>query len=211
MVGAHGTVIEWDGTKMVTWPKLGPDLANVWGTSRGDIWASGGGLLYHFDGAAWLALPRFEASSGAGAMWTNDPDRLFVLGTSGTDDVIYDYRPSTGRWTKTKVQGNDVIWGSGPNDLWTSGYPGDGMHFDGTTWSYYRTDDLYDIWGTGGGDVWGVGFLGGIAHHGPGNGAWMQTAQNLRMTHNDLYGLHGFDAANVWAVGQYGTIVRRRR
>src|SRR4029077_17106155 len=88
MVGAHGTVIEWDGTKFVTWPKLGTDLLSVWGTSRNDIWAAGQ-YLYHFDGGAWTELPLFESSHGLAAAWTNDPDRVFVLGAF---DILYDYQ-----------------------------------------------------------------------------------------------------------------------
>ncbi|HXU06720.1 MAG TPA: hypothetical protein VN903_37450, partial [Polyangia bacterium] len=207
MTGDQGTVIEWDGSKFVTWPKLSNDVQSIWGTSRNDIWATAW-YPYHFDGSAWTQLPLFESSNTVTAVWPSGPDRVFLLGAS---DRIYDYQPSTGRWTKTTVYGTQLLWGSDPGNLWTSGSPGDGSHFDGTTWTFYRTDDMYDLWGSGRDNVWGVGFLGMIIHRGAGDALWDQRAQNMRMTQNDLYGVHGANATDVFAVGEFGTILRRKR
>jgi hypothetical protein len=215
MIGVAGTVIEWNNGTFVTWPQLGVrDLTGIWGTSRSNIWVAGSGL-YHFDGNAWTQVPFYKTGIGFNGVWTNDPDRVFLVGSdinAVNYRAFFDYRPSTNSWSEVVMGGGDVIWGTGPSDLWTTAYPGDGDHFDGTSWTPYRTDTLYDLWGSGPGDVWGVGFYGVIVHHGPGNGAWtVNGIQQDHMTNNDLYGMHGANADAVWVVGQYGTILRKQR
>jgi hypothetical protein len=219
MVGANGTVLEWDGTGFT--PRPGPtgDLASIWGTSRKDIWVTGNnGALSHFDGSNWTTLPFYKASIAFAAVWTDDPDKVFVGGAdiaSATYDAIWVFKPSTNSWTETSnIQGTELVWGSGPTDVWTSGYPGDGNHWDGASWKYYRTDTLYALRGSGPGDVWGVGFYGVIVHHGAGDasGTWTNNGiEQNHMTNNDLLGVFGLDASRAWAVGKYGTILRKQQ
>jgi hypothetical protein len=219
MVGANGTVLEWDGTGFT--PRPGPtgDLASIWGTSRSDIWVTGNdGALSHFDGTSWTTLPFYKVSISFANVWAASSDLIYVVGAdlaSADYGGSWTYQPSTNTWTETaNSRETQLVWGSGLSDVWTGGDPGDGYHFDGASWTYYRTDALYGLRGSGPTDVWGVGFYGIIVHHGAGDasGTWTNNGiQQDHMTNNDLLGVFALDANHAWAVGQYGTILRRQQ
>lgn len=132
-------------------------LNAVWGASPDDVFAVGdGGLILHFDGAAWRVM-----SSG------HDGDLGHVWGFSGTD--VYASGPEAvlhydgERWS-TVLEGGPFggVWGPGRDDVHVVG---DTHRFDGDTWqpvSLVLTDLLQFpwlqvVWGASADEVWSFG------------------------------------------------------
>ena len=59
--------------------------------------------------------------------------------------------------------GSNVIWGTGPKDVWVGT-----SHFDGTTWKAAPTDphlSLQAMWGRSPNDVWTTSSMGEVLHY----------------------------------------------
>lgn len=105
----------WDGT---TWsagtlPEPSFDshaLYKVWGTAADDVWAVGqGGLLMHWDGAAWAEMPSgtdFDLIS----LWGTGPDEILAVGGRTTGVLA--------RWDGTAWTAEQVPQLPGLNGIW---------------------------------------------------------------------------------------------
>jgi photosystem II stability/assembly factor-like uncharacterized protein len=62
------------------------------------------------------------------------------------------------------------IWGSSASDVFTVGYKGTILHYDGKAWSNVPTGtmkDLEGVWGSSPSNIFAVGVNGTILHYNP--------------------------------------------
>ncbi len=63
-------------------------LFKVWGTSSTDVWAVGAqGVVLHYDGAQWTAVPS-QTEARLIAVWGTGPDDVYAVGGAGTGVVL---------------------------------------------------------------------------------------------------------------------------
>jgi hypothetical protein len=159
-VGDKGNIFEYAGS--ATWitcsissacPGSGvtADLSAIHGIGPGDVWASGGGVTLHYEGAQWI--PRnagLPTNQSAAVSWAAASDDVWATTPSGVahwNGTIW-----TVDSTVSSIYG---IWGSASNDVWAVGTSAI-RHWDGSTWSQsYAVDNqavnsnmlsISDIW-----------------------------------------------------------------
>ena len=101
------------------------------------------------------------------------------------------------------------VWGTSGNDVFTVGYAGSILHYDGSRWTQFDTSaltgqTLHGVWGSGPGDVYAVGFNSTIVHY---NGSTWNPIPVSGITSADLYHIWGSSASNIFVVGTGGTIL----
>lgn len=208
-VARTGLIVHFDGS---TWEKTtlpsGGRLYDVWGRSRGDVYAVGlEGTVWHYDGTSWTS------------MQAGTPRDLLGVAGSALDDVYAVGEDNTvlrcrgGSWSDarsdalTVTQASDA-WGVSANDYWVVGADGSGgmtMHSDGTTWqkvSQPLTARVNALWGTEDGSVFAVGEGGWVGRYAA--GAWHTATSPTSAALRDV---HGTSPDRVYAVGE-GTILR---
>ncbi|MCK4233594.1 T9SS type A sorting domain-containing protein, partial [candidate division WOR-3 bacterium] len=63
-------------------------------------------------------------------------------------------------WQNPLPQGNDLIglWGSSPDDIWTGGWTGTVVHYDGSSWNPEwlsgTSENIHTFWGTSAANIW---------------------------------------------------------
>ena len=157
--GKNGEVGHWDGALWTLAENTGTqELLAAWGSSASDIWAVGLYGAYHFDGAAWALKNTGAESAAFQSVFPGGPGLAWA---GGFNDLLM--RWDGQRWTReTSIPssnftgGIQLIWGSGPSDVWAFGEKA--YHYDGQTW---RADPDGRVprrgWGSGPRDFWGLG------------------------------------------------------
>jgi hypothetical protein len=156
---------------------LNRSVLSVWGSSRCDVYAVGGGLgvagrgalALHFDGARWREIDTGRSETlwwvwGSPASTPERPD-VWMAGEKG---ILLRY---DGRAVRVVASGTNAtlygVWGASANDVWVvGGVPGGGriddndvlLRFDGQT---LRRADLpkkgatiFKVWGASAAEVW---------------------------------------------------------
>ena len=136
-------------------------LRDVWGTSASDVFASGDGVILHFNGSAWstmtlpaaaagVSLTRIWGTSGSNVYATNDRDLLLHYDGSGWTTVQMPVAPFV-----VSVGGKRYVWVNSDRDAmavinYDQATSNDSiMHWDGTAW----TTQLRTVGGNLGG-IW---------------------------------------------------------
>jgi len=101
------------------------------------------------------------------------------------------------------------IWGTGSNDVFTVGWGGNILHYDGSRWTQFDTSQVtgqtfHGVWGSAPGDVYAVGFNGTIIHY---NGSHWSNVNVSAVTREDLLHIWGSSANNIFVVGKNGIIL----
>lgn len=100
-VGApNGTFLRYDGNKDLTWTDATPQLpvalrdkgfSGVSGSGPNDVWAAGdGGVVAHFDGAAWSAIPGGSLTKDYKGVFLVEPGSVWIVGNDG---ALVRYQP----------------------------------------------------------------------------------------------------------------------
>jgi hypothetical protein len=115
------------------------------------------------------------------------------------------------KWTSQTLPANTVtweqvntVWGSGANDVWLGGPPGNNaiMRWNGSSWTTQASArDVIQIWGSGAGNVYFVG--GDSIRHWNGT-TWSGVATGATTT---LFSVWGSSASDVYVGGDAGTLV----
>ena len=114
---------------------------------------------------------RVKAAAGSyrnDAWSTDDPAGKFdfsdITGTKYLDIIIVSTTASAGKWEEQKpipqVESINGIWGTSATNVFTVGFDGTILHYDGTSWSSMpsvTTAHLYSIWGSSANDIFAVG------------------------------------------------------
>jgi hypothetical protein len=201
-----GILLRWNGTGWLqdSYARTSAQsLLSIHGTSPDDVWMTGSGQLFHFDGADWTELDS-PVSQGVSRVFASAPDDVWLAGVySGVNVLHYDGTA----WTPVvdgPMTSLDRLWSPTRGELWVLG--SNAFHFDGATWTEFATTsefgDATDMWGSAPDDAWLVGNAGAIHHY---DGAAF-TAVPSPVTTN-LLRVYGRSPDDIYAVGALGTIL----
>jgi hypothetical protein len=180
------------------------DLAAVWGSGPGDVWAVGYNMIVHWDGTTWSISP---ANVGPlNGIWGSSRSDVWAVGQGG---AVFHY--DSVAWVPSDASTSATlngVWGTGPDDVWSVGEADGGgaiVHWDGHAWTLAgRTDaGLQAVWGSSG-SVWAAGSESSIWFYD--GGSW--TAQSdLASVQEVVSGIWGSSPTSVWAVAQDGPLL----
>ena len=164
------------------------------------------------------ATGQFQIKGAVGAYrndaWTTeDPGGEFsfsnITAAKYISDISVVQGYGLGSWQEQyKQQSYQIVrgvWGSSANDVFSVGYEGTILHYDGTSWNAMTSGTGYSldaVWGSSANDVFAVGGGGTILHYD--GTSWNAMTSG---TTTDLYGVWGNSAGDVFAVGRSGTIL----
>lgn len=203
-VGAHGSIVRWDGAARTLLGGAGLDnYLDVHGSSASDVWLAGDRVLQRREGG-WTELVR-DSERAAYALSVPAVGQLLVAGTGGMTR-----RYAEERWSSLDVRPDAWLHG-----LWSDGTSGWLVGSRGSAWGLLNgrlwtpldtpTDrDLLAVWGAPSGSAWAVG-AGGVTlrHDGV---AWASIPSGPSGgVSADLRGVWGSADDDIWAVGTGGT------
>jgi hypothetical protein len=167
-------------------PVLDDHLYAAWGSAADDVWAVGArGSIAHFDGSAWThvespttATLRSVSGSSRSAVWAVGDAILRFDGES---------------WSiANESSALEAVFALSDDDVWAVGDDAALLHFDGTDWVDFQTDDptrhFTGVWGSARDDVWVVG-IGNVNLHYDGSG-WSKvpTPANIAFNRQTITG-----------------------
>jgi hypothetical protein len=154
---SSATILHWNGSTFATStpPADSPpySLAAVWASGSNDVWAVGsdstagpsarGGILVHWDGAAWTYVPSPSPNLSRllTTVWGFSPSDIWVGGQDydqNLDETVPLLLHFDGTaWSKVDGVTSPIagIWGKSTHDVWAVGSAPTAFHFDGTTWT----------------------------------------------------------------------------
>ncbi len=179
VTGKIGTLLQRDGSR---WWQLktgtDADLAAVWESEAGQVWAVGDGVTLRWDGKS---LTRLRGPKLTG-VWGSDDDDVWAIGLRPDDSGYGVARWKDGAWQwleLPKVSGDRLLrrlTGSGRRDVWVAGMIGTGedalpsvLQWNGRSWrelpisSEGEVGQTYDLQAFGASDAWVCGER-GVAH-----------------------------------------------
>ncbi len=179
-VTASGSVAHYTGTWSAFTPLTtgGGTLAAIWGPGPSDVWTVGsGGTAFHYDGTAWSPATLPTGGLALSAIWGAAANDVWAAASGGSSNSGLLVHWNGTAWSKDIAASNAVagiynglfLWGSGPHDIWESGYNIGGSilaHYDGTSWTVQPpfvigTNYLLQggsLWGRSKNDAWMVGY-----------------------------------------------------
>ena len=237
-VGDAGTILRYDGQRWapMSWqPTQGSattvTLYDVWGRSPTDVWATGSGVILHFNGVAWTEAFRLTSSIPIHGIWGSPTgNKMFAVGAAGT---LVESNNRGATWTQVAStpfgpRTMHSVWGSSDTDVWAVG---DGIVsryvYESKSKSYKWTQQTdrnvnltgtnLEVWGTlrlsgsGAGsefDVYVVGAGGSISRLS--SRGWSAPPSGTTRSLHGVWGSQPTSATppDIFAVGAGGTIVR---
>lgn len=199
------------------------EMWSVWGSGPSDVWASGVGVMYHWDGIQWHSTfmqSRFGSFvDDIWAVWGSGPNDVWNTGTSVSIEFKHWEGSTWNDFPPNLASFAFGMWGSGPNDVWGFGTidAATVFHWDGNTWTFDSLQpssgqaywlqngwgsSANDVWTVGAGDETGQGLAAATVFHWDGN-SWKQVLTGLN---SPLLGVWGSSATDVWSVGENGLI-----
>jgi hypothetical protein len=197
-VGEGGTILHWDGQ---TWasrrvPNVNETFWSIWASGPSDVWLSGDGNGYHWNGSTWTQTGPYRAFSISGTSASNwaAVDRgtgvMRFDGTSWKSVVL----PST------QSSGCSSVLALGPSDVWLACEQL--FHYDGTQYTSFNMN-VYQLAGATGSDVWALDVATNTK-------IWHWTGQQWSSTSasaaDGLQALWARAPSDVWALGRYGSV-----
>jgi len=177
-------------------------LTSVYGTSYIDMHIAGyGGTCLYKDGSGYHNnSPSALSSHDFKGVWSSS-GYAYISGTSGIVARNVNVNDYTSWTTLASGTSNELrtIMGSAVNNIFTAGYNGTVLRFDGTSWSAIpgTTQDLNAVWSdSSSGRAIAVGNSGAAIEYS--SGAWK--CMNMPATSNNLIGVWGSSISNVFAV-----------
>jgi len=138
----NSRVFHWDGQMWTRTTLQFVQVQALWGSSASDIWLTGIGDSYHYNGVSWS---RYESNTFVGpddawGIWGFGPNDVWAAG--GRDELVH---WDGAEWTA--VEENDVdfgsyndIWGPSPDMVLAVGNHGDVAIYDGDSWHLHERE-----------------------------------------------------------------------
>ncbi len=218
-VGRFGNVAHFDGN---AWEPLNSgsssNLADIAATPTGFIAVGSQGTVLRRIASTWIedAAPSGYDLSG---IWDSGNGLAVAVGRFSPDEVQWRQAilMNTGAgWVDAGTPGTAPrlfdIWGSSSNDVFTVGWGGEILHYDGSIWSVMLEGGqdvafLYGLAGTSASSVFAVGRtndLRGLIMNYDGAVWHSSTIPSAE----ELYGIYAEGPTSAFAVGSLGSIVR---
>jgi hypothetical protein len=194
---ASGALYRWDGvTLQQARPAQTFTVGGIWVGSPTDVWVTRYQSVEHWDGTTWSSI---ALGYNMGALSGPSTTEVWGAGTGGNISRW------NGRTWAPVVQsqlpyGVDVLWASGPSDVWMSSLQYL-YHWDGQTVSRATIPGVHQIdgiWGSGPNNVWTAGVNGEVQH-------WDGTQWSLAVGTgtDELRAISGSGPNDVWVAGFY--------
>lgn len=211
VVGEKGTILRMDLNKGL-FEKQHFDASKgtlyaVHGTSCSNVYAVGAsGLVMHYDGTRWKALPGFHTTFRA--VWvrlasgSSSSYEVFAVGEQGT--LIFF---NGALWNSIAIATETLtgLWGDGTS-LYVVGENGTLLSHTSQGWTSVKTgirDNLYGIWGSSSNHIFAVGNVGTLLYY---NGKKWSTLQSP--TSRNLLAVWGSGSTHAVAVNGDGQVIR---
>lgn len=178
-------------------------LSDIWGSDSSNVFATGYGVILHFNGSgSWTEMTIPHAAPFA-ALWGNAGDDVFAGGSSTI------LRWNGASWvrqiapTGTNVRG---LWSDGSHHYAVGAMGDEILHDSGSGWEFEvvpSTAVLNSVWGSGPDHVVAVGEAGTILHYREGEWTKVQDVP----TFLSLRRVWGTASDDIFAVGDAGTLI----
>jgi hypothetical protein len=177
----------------------GQDLRGLWGSSANDVWATGIGVVLHYDGHDWRPLTVTRSDLYLNSVWGAAANDVWMVGRTENGQAVALH------WDGHALSELDMtvsttlksVWGSGPDDVWVVG-GSVVLHYDGHAFSLVRTltaPGSYEaVAGSGPNDVWAAGDT--LDHF---NGTGWTTVRSFERTQG-ITRLAVFGPRDAWAL-----------
>jgi len=206
IVGANGTLLNYNGASWSLSPQAGLPFYGVWASDTNSIYASSVGTILHYDGTGWTATAVAPGSILNGISGSSESDIIAVGSNNATASF------TGGVWTvsyaTTALFEGDFDYAAGT----VFAVADSGKVYTGTgtaPWTQLTapstTANYYGVWADAAADAFFVASDGSIARY---TGSTTLTAMVSGVSSADpLNAVHGLAGTDVWAVGYFGTIV----
>jgi hypothetical protein len=213
-ISGNGIILKYNGTSWDESFEAGSSISDIWGTSASNVYAVGGGTIYHYDGVTWTTVytSGVDPFYWINGIWGTSEQDIVAVGfyTENSEEkfVILHYNGMDWSVMDTGSGGRLMsVWGSSGSDIFAVGYPGI-YHYDGSNWSQMVSSGplstyVYAIWGTSGSNVFAGKMDGAIYHYDGTSWTQMDTGGNNKV----IWNIWGISANNVYAGGNNGTIL----
>lgn len=203
-VGAHGSIVTWEGeTRSIVAEGSLDNYLDVAGSSPDNVWIAGDRLLSSREGR-WEEVAR-DSARAVYAVAPLSAERTLIAGTGGMARSF-----SGDTWDSMDVRADAWLRG-----IWSNGEVGWLVGSRGAAWGLLNRRlwtqlttpterDLLDVWSSNEGTAWAVGASGVILRHDGELWAAIPSGPNGGLT-VDLRGVWGSAPNDVWAVGTGGT------
>ncbi len=175
VVGNGPQVLRYDGARWILEElpgEVGDAWAyhtyDIWGLAWNDLYATGDGVIWHFDGQTWTQAYTLLTNFGGQefpvsltAIWGSGPGDVYAVGVGlfPREEIIVHYDGK--EWSIVRRQASlallQDIWGSGPNDIYVAAGDGGILHYNGSTWSQIAFGYFVSVWGADANHVYAVG------------------------------------------------------
>jgi hypothetical protein len=192
----------------------GDYLGSVFAAGPDDVWETGGtpgpalhGLVEHYDGTAWSAVPTTGMPSPAapGGVWASASGDAWTQCTGPDGYYVCHFSPAAQSWTPYGVGFSPAIHGSAPDDVWAVGGAGQIARWDGTALTSLTAPepDCVAVHGVSSSEVW-VGCTGSLQHWD--GSAWTSVTATLGAL-EQANGVWVAAVGDVWAATSLGRIL----
>lgn len=210
VVGDGGFVARWDAVAGAWVQQEFPFISNLTGIAgfgADDVWVSGFGGLFHWDGSSWSAAS-LPVNVPLRSLWGTSGQDLWLVGDEGV--ILHG---GTSGWEQVQsgeTRTLNVVRGSG-SSVWIAGQGGLLLRWDGSGFArdanFADENNLWSLWV----DVTQVFVAGANARVHRYDGAeWgeLEAGDGVQVV---LYALFGFGPSDLYAVGGNGTVLHYPR
>lgn len=152
VVGDMGTILRWNGTKLVPYPSgTKEQFTEVFATGANDIWAVGAhGTLARFQGSGWALVTDagFDPKTTLASVWGSSASDVWVLEqyTSSSDSL---HHWDGAQWTRRSaafITGGSLnaLSGTQSDRVWAVGSTGSMYEFNGLDWVRKNVNASFD-------------------------------------------------------------------
>lgn len=153
---AHYNGLEWSEIPLTgcSVPST-PSFSSLWTVGPDEAYAASGGAVIRLTPAGCMRLP--DAPAAINDIYAASATSIYVTSAQG----IHEYNGTS--WTQVSTLARDVIWASGPSDIWAAGTTGvnNVIHYDGSSWSspatLVGTTTITALFGTSPSEVYAAG------------------------------------------------------
>ncbi len=205
-VGDAGVVVSWDEAagawSSAEFPFVS-NLTGIKGFSADEVFVSGYGGLFAWDGVEWTVVELPE-NVALRSVWGSTPQDLWLVGEEG---MVFHGGGNTWEVVETGVTSTLNTVGSDGTSVWIAGEGGLLMKHEGGSFVadavLEQENNLWSVWG-GGGTLFVAGANGHVDRWNGTEWEGLDTGEDRQVV---LYSLFGFSINDLYAVGGNGTIL----
>ncbi len=142
-VAAGRNVQMWTGKSFGPATTLPAEVKALHANSSNSVWAVGSGMVQHWNGSRWLALPS-PGSERVRAVYSFSDKNAWVVLAKG---AVLHWNGK--RWKKSaniNLGNSPQIWGCSDSNMWASNFDGTLFHWNGKAWKNTKPFGKSNVW-----------------------------------------------------------------